>query len=111
MDAEILLRIRSGWKAFITIRDIIKAKLYQTLRKNLFNSTVVPAMFNVNETLSTKKKEHCLYTIQRTVERPMKTILIHERREFGSRGEWSGGFDHQAAISEVLLGWTCCKVH
>ena len=38
-DVEILWRIRSGWKAFATIKDVLK-----TLHANLFNSTVLLVM-------------------------------------------------------------------
>ena len=36
-------RIRSWWKAFITIKDVLKAKLDKTLCANLFNSTILHA--------------------------------------------------------------------
>ena len=64
MDGEYVLRwmlksqtIRSEWKAFITIKDVFKAKLDKTLHANLFNSTISSAMLYINGTWATTKEK------------------------------------------------------
>ena len=44
LDAEILLRIRSGQKAFIIIKDVLMAKQEKTVHADLFNSFACDVM-------------------------------------------------------------------
>ena len=44
MDEEISWRIKTGWKVFTTIKDVIQVNLDKTQCAYLFNGTVLPAM-------------------------------------------------------------------
>ncbi|KHN86200.1 Putative uncharacterized transposon-derived protein F52C9.6, partial [Toxocara canis] len=55
MQPEITRRIRAGWRAFNSIKDVLKKKMSKTLRAHLFNSTVLLAMLHASETWATTK--------------------------------------------------------
>ena len=57
MDGEISQRIRSGWKAFIMLKNVLKAKLDNTQCVNLFNSNVLSAMLYKSKIWATMKKD------------------------------------------------------
>ena len=57
MDIEILRRIRSEWKAFTLIKDVLEVNFYKTLHANVFNSTVLLAMLYASEIWATVMKE------------------------------------------------------
>ncbi|VDM29720.1 unnamed protein product [Toxocara canis] len=77
MRPEITRRIRAGWRAFNSIKDVLKKKMSKTLRAHLFNSTVLPAMLYASETwATTKNEERRLTTAQMAMERCMLGISL-----------------------------------
>ena len=80
MYAEITQRIRSGWKAFTKIKDVLKAKLNNTLGANFFNSTVLLAMLYTNKTWATmEKEEQKLVTTQKAMEKSILEISLSKQ--------------------------------
>ncbi|VDM29517.1 unnamed protein product [Toxocara canis] len=57
MQPEITRQIRAGWRAFNSIKDMLKKKMSKTLRAHLFNITVLPAMLYASEIWTTTKNE------------------------------------------------------
>lgn len=82
MEKEISRRVRARWKAFNSIRDVLKGRLDKTTRANLFNGTVLPAMLYGSETWATMtREEQRLVTAQRAMQRPMSIIeRAHQKR-------------------------------
>ena len=56
-DVKILLGIKSEWKAFITIKDVLKAKLDKTRRVYLFNNIVLLVILCTSETQAIIQQE------------------------------------------------------
>ncbi len=80
--------IRSGWKPFTTIKDVLKAKVDKNLHNNLLNSTILVAMLYAREMWVTLKKED-QYCCERKSE----------------------GWDCRIQKMQVLLGQIYCKIH
>ena len=56
-DMDVEISLRSEWKPFNTLKDVLKAELHKDLRINLFNSTIFPVMLYISEIWATTKKE------------------------------------------------------
>ena len=65
------------WKAFVTVKDVLKAKTNKSIPDSLFNSTVLPATLYTRETLVTMKKEE--WKNYDTFKRSLLRISLHER--------------------------------
>uniref|UniRef100_K7F154 Reverse transcriptase domain-containing protein n=1 Tax=Pelodiscus sinensis TaxID=13735 RepID=K7F154_PELSI len=80
LNRELSQRIRAGWCAFISIKDILKGKIDKTTRTNIFNSTVLPAMLYGSKTWAlTKREEQRLLVAERAMERAMLGISLLDR--------------------------------
>ncbi|KAK2178999.1 hypothetical protein NP493_519g04010 [Ridgeia piscesae] len=60
-DKEIQRRITAGWTAFAKHRDIFKGNIGACLKRQVYNSCVLPAMIYDTETwaLTTQAKNNC----------------------------------------------------
>ena len=60
-DKEIQRRITAGWTAFAKHRDIFKGNIGACLKRQVYNSCVLPAMIYGTETwaLTTQAKNNC----------------------------------------------------
>uniref|UniRef100_A0A8C9S512 ribonuclease H n=1 Tax=Scleropages formosus TaxID=113540 RepID=A0A8C9S512_SCLFO len=106
MEKEISRRIRAGWKAFNSIKDVLKGKLDKTTRANLFNGTVLPAMLYGSETwATTKREEQRLVSAQRAMERSMLGISLREHIRSETIREKSGVRDVINEYEKQKLRW------
>ncbi len=106
MAPEIARRITSGWRAFNSIKDVLKSKIDRTLRAHLFNSTVLPAMLYASETwATTKREEQRLITAQRAMERCMLGVSLRDHIRCEEIRRRSGIKDVIAEQKKQKLRW------
>ena len=106
LTKEISRRIRSGWKAFNSVKDVLKAKLDKATRTHLFNGTVLPAMLYASETwATTKREEQRLLTSQRAMERSMLGISLRDHIRNEEIRRRSGVKDVIAEYRQAKLRW------
>ena len=80
-DKEIQRRIMAGWAAYAKHRDIIKSNLAICLKRQVYNSCVLPAMTYGAETWTlTKQAQNKLAAAQTIMERSMLNITYKDRR-------------------------------
>ena len=105
LDTKIM-RIRLGWMAFITVKDVHKTKPDMTLRANLFNDTILTAMLCANESSDTTKKEEQSYgkvPARNTIARALP-------KRSNSEVERSEGYYHEILKAEIPLGRISLKL-
>ena len=78
---EVAIRIRNAWFAFGKYRDIFQDKdLPMTLKKRVFNQSILPIMTYGCQTWSlTKELSSKLQTTQRSMERKMLNIRLQDK--------------------------------
>ena len=80
-DEEIQRRIMAGWAAYAKHRDIFKSNLAICLKRQVYNSCVLPAMTYGAETWTlTKQAQNKLAAAQTKMERSMLNITYKDRR-------------------------------
>ena len=80
-DKEIQRRIMAGWAAYAKHRDIFKSNLAICLKRQVYNSCVLPAMTYGAETWTlTKQAQNKLAAAQTKMERSMLNITYKDRR-------------------------------
>ena len=80
-DKEIQRRIMTGWAAYAKHRDIFKSNLAICLKRQVYNSCVLPAMAYGAETWKLTKQAHNkLAAAQTKMERSMLNITYKDRR-------------------------------
>ena len=80
-DKEIQRRIMAGWAAYAKHRDIFKSNLAIFLKRQVYNSCVLPAMTYGAETWTlTKQAQNKLAAAQTKMERSMLNITYKDRR-------------------------------
>ena len=80
-DKEILRRITAGWTAYAKHHNIFKSNFAICLKREVYNSCVLPAMTYGAETWSlTKQAQKKLAAAQKKMERSMLTITYHDRK-------------------------------
>ena len=80
-DKEIQRRILAGWAAYAKHRDIFKNNLAICLKRQVYNSCVLPAMTYGAETWTlTKQAQNKLAAAQTKMERSMLNITYKDRR-------------------------------
>ena len=80
-DKEIQRRIMAGWAAYANHRDIFKSNLAICLKRQMYNSCVLPAMTYGTETWTlTKQAQNKLAAAQTKMERSMLNITYKDRR-------------------------------
>ena len=80
-DKEIQRRIMAGWAAYAKHRDIFKSNLAICLKRQVYNSCVLPAMTYGAETWTlTKQAQNNLAAAQTKMERSMLNITYKDRR-------------------------------
>ena len=80
-DNEIQRRIMAGWAAYAKHRDIFKSNLAICLKRQVYNSCVLPAMTYGAETWTlTKQAQNKLAAAQTKMERSMLNITYKDRR-------------------------------
>ena len=80
-DKKIQRRIMAGWAAYAKHRDIFKSNLAICLKRQVYNSCVLPAMTYGAETWTlTKQAQNKLAAAQTKMERSMLTITYTDRR-------------------------------
>ena len=106
MEKEISRRIRAGWKAFNSVKDVLKARLDKSTRAGLFNATVLPAMLYACETwATTKREEQRLTTAQRAMERAMLGLSLRDHIRNEEVRERTGVKDVIAEYKESKFRW------
>ena len=81
-DKEILRRITAGCTAYSKHRDIFKDNFAICLKRNVYNSCVLPAMTHGAETWSlSKQAQKKLAAEQTKMERSMLNITYHDRKK------------------------------
>ena len=82
---EIQRRIMAGWAAYAKHWDIFNSNLAIYLKRDVYNSCVVPAMTYGAETWTlTKQAQNKLSAAQTNMERSMLNITYKERPTYGS---------------------------
>jgi hypothetical protein len=95
---EITRRNRAGWNSFKSIKTILIATTDKSLRSQLFNSTVLPAMSYGSKTWSlTKADETRLAVAERAMERRMLKISIRDKIKNETIREMLG-------VQDIILG-------
>ena len=80
-DKEIQRRIMAGWAAYAKHRDIFKSNLAICLKRQVYNSCVLPAMTYGAETWTlTKQAQNKLAAAQTKMERSMLNITYKDRK-------------------------------
>ena len=80
-DKEIQRRIMAGWAAYAKHRDIFKSNLAICLKRQVYNSCVLPAMAYGAETWTlTKQAQNKLAAAQTKTERSMLNITYKDRK-------------------------------
>ena len=80
-DKEIQRRIMAGWAAYAKHRDIFKSNIAICLKRQVYNSCVLPAMTYGADTWSlTKQAQNKLAAVQTKMERSMLNITYKDRR-------------------------------
>ena len=80
-DKEIQRRIMAGWAAYAKHRDIFKSNIAICLKRQAYNSCVLPAMTYGADTWSlTKQAQNKLAAVQTKIERSMLNITYKDRR-------------------------------
>ena len=80
-DKEIQRRIMTGWAAYAKRQDIFKSNLVICLKRQVYNSCVMPAMTYGAETWTlTKQAQNKLAAAQTKMERCMLNITYKDRR-------------------------------
>ena len=80
-DKEIQRRIMAGWAAYVKHRDIFKSNLAICLKREVYNSCVLPAMTYGAETWAlTKQAQNKLAAAQIKMERSMLNITYKDRK-------------------------------
>ena len=80
-DKEIQRRIMAGWAAYARHRDIFTSNLAICLKRQVYNSCVLPAMTYGAETWTlTKQAQNKLAAAQTKMERSMLNITYKDRR-------------------------------
>ena len=80
-DKEIQRIIMAGWAAYAKHRDIFKSNLAICLKRQVYNSCVMPAMTYGTETWTlTKQAQNKLAAAQTKMERSMLNITYKDRK-------------------------------
>ena len=80
-DKEIQRRIMAGWAAYAKYRDIFKSNLAICLKRQVYNSCVLPAMtYDVETWPLTKQAQNKLAAAQTKMERSMLNITYKDRK-------------------------------
>ena len=80
-DKEIQRSIMAGWAAYAKDRDIFKSNLAICLKRQVYNSCVLPAMtFGAETWTLTKQAQNKLAAAQTKMERSMLNITYKDRR-------------------------------
>ena len=80
-DKEIQRRIMAGWAAYAKHRDIFKSNLAICLKRQVYNSCVLPAMtYGADTWTLTKQAQNKLAAAQTNMERSMLNITYKDRR-------------------------------
>ena len=103
---EITRRNRAGWNSFNSIKAVLIATTDKSLRSQLFNSTVLPAMSYGCETWSlTKADETRLAVTERAMERRMLKISIRDKIKNETIRETSGVQDIVLETRRSKMRW------
>jgi hypothetical protein len=103
---EITRRNRVGWNSFNSIKTVLIATTDKSLRSQLFNSTVLPAMSYGSETWSlTKADETRLAVAERAMERRMLKISIRDKIKNETIRETSGVQDIVLETRRSKMRW------
>ena len=80
-DKEIQRRLMAGWVAYAKHRDILKSNLAICLKRNVYNSCVLPAMIYGADTWTlTKQAQNKLAAAQTKMERSMLHITYNDMK-------------------------------
>ena len=103
---EITRRNGAGWNSFNSIKTVLIATTDKSLRSQLFNSTVLPAMSYGSETWSlTKADETRLAVAERAMERRMLKISIRDKIKNETIREMSGVQDIVLEARRSKMRW------
>ena len=84
LKPELCRRKRAGWAAYSSIKTAVEATRDPSLRAELFNSTVLPALCYAGETWTlTKALEKQLQVTQAAIERRVVGVNLFQQRERG----------------------------
>ena len=79
-DNEIQRRITAGWRPFVKHRDIFKGNIGTCLKRQVYNSCVLPAMTYGAETRAlTTQAKNKLVAAQTKIERSMLNIIYRNK--------------------------------
>ena len=103
-DKEIQRRIMAGWAAYAKHRDIFKSNLAICLKRQVYNSCVLPAMTYGAETWTlTKQAQNKLAAAQTKMERSMLNITYKDQH-LGQGEEKSHRYNQHCKKNEMVLG-------
>ena len=105
-DKEIQRRIMAGWAAYAKHRDIFKSNLAICLKRQVYNSCVLPATTYGAETWTlTKQAQKKLAAAQTRMERSMLNITYKDRKtNILGQGEDSHRYNRHCKKNEMILG-------
>ena len=104
-NKEIQRRIMAGWAACAEHRDIFKSNLVICLKRQVYNSCVLPAMTYGAETWTlTKQAQNKLATVQTKMERSMLNVTYKDRRTSIWVREKSHRYNVHCEKNEMVLG-------
>ena len=103
-DKEIQRRIMAGWAAYAKHRDIFKSNLAICLKRQVYNSCVLPAMTYGAETWTlTKQAQNKLAAAQTKMERSMLNITYKDQH-LGQGEDKSHRYNQHCKKNEMVLG-------
>lgn len=106
MAGKIGRRVKAGWYAFSQVKDVLQQLTDKTLRKQLFESTVLPAMIYGSETWTMRKADqNKLQVTQRSMERIMLKVSRRDRIRNTEIRERTGITDIITFIRQRKLKW------
>ena len=105
-DKDIQRRIMAGWAAYAKHRDIFKSNLAICLKRQVYNSCVLPAMTYGAETWTlTKQAQNKLAAAQTKMERSMLNITYKDRRTNIWLTERTKLIDTIYTVRKMKLSW------
>ena len=104
-DKEIQRRIMAGWAAYAKHRDIFKSNIAISLKRQVYNSCVLPAMTYGAETWTlTKLAQNKLAAAQTKMERSMLNITYKDRWTNICVRERTHRYNLHCENNEMVLG-------
>ena len=109
-DKEIQRRIMAGWAAYAKNRDIFKSNLAISLKRQVYNSCVLPAMTYGAETWTlTKQAQNKLAAAHTKMERCMLNITYKERMTNIWVRERTTVIDIMYTVRKMKLTWAAAS--